>query len=264
MKKTAIAILLLSLWSLQGFGQQQLLMADDRVSAIDTVWVFTPKSYRQNQEYPIVYMLHGYSGNYRQWHEIMDAAQYAEGYQMIIVCPDGFYNSWYFNSPLKPKSQFADFFFEVLIPRIENQYRIDTANRFITGLSMGGHGAFYLFLRQPELFRSAGSTSGVMDLRGSAGSFGLDEHLGESKENEDRWLSFSVVGNIDKFKMAEKELIFDCGTEDPFYQWNKVFYEKCLENKVPVTFISRPGKHDWNYWKQSIKSHFEFFQARIR
>ncbi|MEQ9423504.1 MAG: alpha/beta hydrolase family protein [Cyclobacteriaceae bacterium] len=244
-------------------SQDQILINDNRIPATDTVWVFTPESYSENVALPIVYLLHGYSGNYRQWHDMIDAQQYANNYNMVVVCPDGFYNSWYINSPLKTESQYADFFFETLIPKVESSYKINQGNRFITGLSMGGHGAFHLFTENPEMFRSAGSTSGVMDIRGSKGLFELAEHFGKYEENNDRWLAFSAVGNIDSFKKAGKEIIFDCGTEDPFYRWNKDFYELCLQEKVPVTFISQPGKHDSDYWKKSIRSYFEFFKTNM-
>lgn len=263
MKKVTLISLLMIL-AFRVFSQDQILITDSRIPATDTVWVFIPETYDDTLKYPVVYMLHGYSSDFRQWDQIMDAQQYADNYQMIIVCPDGFYNSWYFNSPLLENSQYADFFFKRLIPEVEKDYGIDINNRFITGLSMGGHGAFHLFLSDPDSFRSAGSTSGVMDLRNSSGLFELTAHLGEFEMNKELWYSFSAVGNINKFKETGKELVFDCGTEDPFYQWNNEFYELCLESKLPITFISRPGKHDWEYWKRSIKTHFEFFETKVK
>ncbi len=260
--KKLIPLLFLLVLGQELQGQDQILISSHLIPDTDTVWVFTPSDYAEGQKYPVVYMLHGYSSDYQQWHKIMDAVKYANDYDIIIVCPDGFYNSWYINSPRKSESQFASYFFEKLIPAIEEKYAADTENRFVTGLSMGGHGAFHLFSLRPDLFKSAGSTSGVMDLRGSAGLFELHEYLGEYEENQDLWLSVSAIGNIEKFKNANKELIFDCGTEDPFFRWNMDFYRKALEANVPVTFISQPGKHEWDYWEKSIKAHFEFFKAK--
>ncbi len=244
-------------------AQEKVLLSDTRIPATDTIWVFIPETYDPQQKYPAVYMLHGYSSNYQQWHKIMDAQRYANDYNMIIICPDGFYNSWYFNSPLKANYQYSDFFFEVLTKSIEDKFSVDVSNRFITGLSMGGHGAFHLFLQRPSYFRSAGSTSGVMDLRGSAGLFELHEHLGPYEENKDLWLKMSAVGNIDKLISNDKELIFDCGTEDPFFKWNMDLFQIILEQGIPITFISQPGKHDWDYWGKSIRAHFEFFERQI-
>lgn len=247
----------------KGYSQDQLLLSGKDIPAVDTVWIFTPESYDSKKSYPVVYMLHGYSGNYKQWDEIMNAQNYADEYDLIIVCPDGFFNSWYINSPKLENSQYSDFFFNKVIPEVESAYNINATNRFITGLSMGGYGAFHLFIHKPDMFRSAGSTSGVLDLRSSPTAYELPDHLGKMDENNHRWLSFSAIGNIDEFKEIGKELIFDCGTEDPFYDSNKLFYEKCLEKNIPVTFISRPGDHSWGYWKDAIQYHFEFFKNKM-
>jgi len=263
--KSLLSTLWLLLAAVNCYAQDELLLNGDHIPGIDTTWVFTPDTYQANDgSYPVVYLLHGYSSNFRQWHQIMNAQDYANRYQMVLVCPDGFYNSWYINSPNLSDSQFSDFFFEALMTEIESNYRIDPTKRFITGLSMGGHGAFHLFSLRPELFASAGSTSGVMDLKGSAGLFELIEHLGRLEDNEAQWLSFSAIGNLDQIAESKKELIFDCGTEDPFYRWNQQFYELCLERKIPVTFISQPGQHDWDYWAKSIRAHFDFFSAKLK
>jgi S-formylglutathione hydrolase FrmB len=53
-----------------------------------------------------------------------------------------------------------------VVHKIDNTYRTinDRKGRFITGLSMGGHGAMYLSAKHPELFSAAGSMSGVADM----------------------------------------------------------------------------------------------------
>jgi S-formylglutathione hydrolase FrmB len=263
MKKPASLIFMLLILGYAS-AQKQYVLIYDKIPAPDTVWVFSPVNYDPDQSYPVVYMLHGYSSDYRQWHKIMNAQDYADRFQMIIVCPDGFYDSWYLNSPGRKNSQFIDFFFEKLVTTIENEFKTDPMNRFITGLSMGGHGALHLYLRNPDFFNRAGSTSGVMDLRAIDQLFGINEHLSDLEGNEELWLSLSAMGNMAKFKEIGREIILDCGTEDPFHKGNKAFYEKCLEEKIPVTFISQTGKHDWDYWEKSIDAHFRFFDSNRR
>src|SRR4026207_2027803 len=64
--------------------------------------VITPDSYKKNKNgYPVVYLLHGHSGDYSNWIKKVPAIkQYVDRYQLIIVCPDGHYSSWYFDSPV--------------------------------------------------------------------------------------------------------------------------------------------------------------------
>ncbi len=45
-------------------------------------------------------MLHGHSGDYKQWSEIVDLKYYANKYNFLIVCPDGNFDSWYVDSPI--------------------------------------------------------------------------------------------------------------------------------------------------------------------
>ena len=54
-----------------------------------------------------------------------------------------------------------------LISTIDKQYNTLAKNtsRAITGLSMGGHGAFYLAFRHPDIWGAAGSMSGGVDIR---------------------------------------------------------------------------------------------------
>lgn len=246
-------------------AQESLILNPIYIPSADTTWIFTPKDYAtSNKKYPVVFMLHGWSANYKQWNSIINCQKFADGYGFILVCPDGFFDSWYINSPKKTLGQYADFFFKNLVPTIKQNYaKVDDKNMFITGLSMGGHGALYLFMHDPEVFKAAGSTSGLMDLRTEATSFGLMKLLGTPDADYANWYKFSAINNVAKLANIGKEIIFDCGTEDKFYATNLQFRQKCDENKVKATFIAQPGKHEKPYWKKSIKQHFDFFKRII-
>ena len=63
--------------------------------------VITPNNYIKTKQYPVVYLLHGYAGNYADWiTKAPSITSYSDEYNLIIVCPDGDYNSWYFDSPV--------------------------------------------------------------------------------------------------------------------------------------------------------------------
>jgi len=249
-------------------AQKQFVIDSPHISKADTVWIFTPAGYADNtsKTYPLVYLLHGWSGTYHQWNDIMDCQRYADEYGFIIVCPDGLYDSWYINSPANPRSQYADFFFSDLMPFVNELYRVDSANVFITGLSMGGHGALYLFEQKPALFCSAGSLSGVLDLKPSRNDYRISDYLGLHSENsgEAELKAYSVSGNIDKIARSGKEIIFSCGTSDPFYGVNNEFRKACDAEKINATYITGPGAHNYAYWKSEIGSHFEFFRTKIK
>lgn len=244
-------------------AQVQHILKSANLEKNDTVWVFTPSDYHTNNStnYPIIFMMHGWSGNYHQWNDIMDCQSYADKYSYIVVCPDGLYDTWYMNSPALENSQYFDFFFEELVPKIFKEYKIDRNNVFITGLSMGGHGALYLFAQKPELFKSAGSISGVLDLSESSDEYGIKTHMGLTHNEKDKaiLMKYSVIGNIDKIAKTEKEIVFSCGTDDQFYEINNEFRKKCDEVDIKAVYISAPGGHNYEYWKDAIKYQFLFF-----
>lgn len=268
MKKNLLSLLIVVVLVSGLAAQKQHVLSSKHISKADTVWVFTPVDYSSDSAeiYPLIYLLHGWSGSYHQWNDIMDCQNYADRYGFIIVCPDGLYDSWYINSPAIKESQFADFFFLDLFPFVAKNYRVDTKNVFITGLSMGGHGALYLFEQKPDLFRSAGSISGVLDLTNSRNNYRISEYLGLKSDISDEMTlkAYSVIGNIDKITGSGKEIIFSCGVDDPFYKVNNEFRVKCDEIKTDATYISNPGTHNYPYWKSNIGSHFEFFTKQIQ
>ena len=135
--------------------------------------------------YPVLYLLHGYSGSYMTWQrDVTDLRPLADAYGMIIACPDG-ENSWYWDSPLDPASQFETFVSQEFPDWIDAHYPTipSREGRAITGLSMGGHGALWTALRHKDRFGAAGSTSGGVDIRPFPDSWEMKKQLGELKEN---------------------------------------------------------------------------------
>lgn len=260
--KHLLIVLITTFFCLSAFAQKQLVFNSKNLPRADTVLVYTPKNMNADKKLPVVFLLHGYSGNYKQWNSIMDAQKYADDFGYILVCPDGLFNSWYLNSPAKSNWQWESFFFDELMPKINAEFPVDKSNVFITGLSMGGHGALYLFLKQPELFKSAGSTSGGVDLR-TIGEYGVPELLGNPSADSNIRLQYSVIGNIEKLKGSKKQIIFDCGNDDFFYEINNALKEKCDSLKINATYTTQPGSHNSAYWKKSIKQQFAFFKRIV-
>ena len=245
-------------------AQDQLVLPSERLPGNDTIWVFKPADYHINQLYPTVYLMHGLGGKYSSWSNLVNLQNYADKYRFIIVCPDGFNDSYYLNSPLIKNSQFETFFIQELYPYILKKYAIDSSKIFISGLSMGGTGAFYIFLRNPQLFLSAASTSGVFDLNLTGSRYkSLSRLLGPYNSNKKRFDKYSVINLLDNLKGSDKQILFDCGTKDPFYKCNNDFRQKCDELGINATYISQPGSHNSRYWKKAIKQHFNFFNSLI-
>lgn len=260
----ALVTLLVVFISIASKAQEMIVLDSKYLKTADSCWIFKPKNYVQNASYPAVFLLHGHSANYKSWSNLADLQKLATDYNFIIVCPDGLSKSWYINSPKQSGWQYESFFIKELLPYLSEKLNIDRQKLFITGASMGGHGAMWLFLKHPDVFLSAGSISGVLNLRHSGfKKTTLADLLGEYSEENKSFDDYSVVNHLESIKGSNKEIIFDCGTEDYLYIANKKFREKCDELKIKATYTARPGAHTGGYWAESILEHFKFFNALL-
>jgi len=94
-------------------------------------------------------------------------SKYADRYDFIIVCPDGNYSNWYMDSPVDSSFRYETYMARELLQWVDEHYKTirSREGRAITGLSMGGHGAFYLAFRNQDTFGAAGSMSGGVDIK---------------------------------------------------------------------------------------------------
>jgi len=259
MKKLSLGLFIYFLIVQMTMAQQTFRLSPKNIPYTDSTLVFLPQQYSKEttKKFPLLFMLHGWSGNYKQWKSVTNLQDYADKYGFVIVCPDGLYDSWYINSPKIPQQQYATFFFEELYPYLLQNYRIDTQNIFITGLSMGGYGAFSLFLQKPEMFKAVAATSALFDLSLFCKRFGLTKTLGGFEA--ETWKKYSIIEQLKLWEGKNKPIFFDCGTSDVFYESNVKFHQECKELGLQVNFESGAGNHDKNYWKKSVALHFEFF-----
>ena len=140
--------------------------------------VYLPPSYNEDstRRYPVVYLLHGFTGNSSGWvnvnpfytptvperfENLLKAGQCGE---MILVFPDGYCalgGSQYVNS--SATGRYEDYIIQDLIPYIDSHYRtLGDEARGVAGKSSGGFGAVRLALRYPDLFKAFASHAGDM------------------------------------------------------------------------------------------------------
>ncbi|MBB3840572.1 S-formylglutathione hydrolase FrmB [Runella defluvii] len=217
--------------------------------------VLTPDSYDGSKEFPVVYLLHGYSGNYADWIKKAPVMQrMADVYQTIIVCPDGAFSSWYWDSPVDPTMRYETYVSSELVSWIDGRYKTikSREGRGITGLSMGGHGALYLAFKHQDVFGTAGSMSGGVDIRPFPNNWDMAKRLGKYAEAPELWEKNTVINLLHLLTPNSLALIIDCGSDDFFYRVNNNLHDKLLERNIPHDYISRPGGHNWPYWNNAI------------
>lgn len=225
--------------------------------------VIKPNSYsKHGKKFPAVYLLHGYSGNYSNWiTKVPDLKNEVDIYQCLIVCPDGNFSSWYFNSPIDSTYRYETYIATEVVNYIDEHYKTiaDNKHRVISGLSMGGHGGLFIGLRHSDIFGAAGSMSGGVDLLESKNKFDIAKRIGDTLTNAKQWHDLSVINLIEQYPHTNLKIIFDCGDKDIFIASNRKLHEKMLLLKIPHDYTERPGKHNWNYWRNSISFQLLYF-----
>jgi putative tributyrin esterase len=243
--------------------------------------VVLPTSYANNKTvYPVLYLLHGGSGHFRDWltstPDKMLVKNLADKYNLIIVMPEGETFGWYLDSSFDPTNKFETHIINEVIPKIDGTYRTVKSNkgRVITGLSMGGHGAMYLSTRHPNMFCAAGTMSGAMDMNYT--KFRVNEDfakslkdrfqklLGTTDPSNEVYVNNSIVNMIDTIKKNGLSIIIDCGVDDFLIEANRELHRRLVYNNTPHDYTERPGGHTWTYWENSLPYHLLFFQKILK
>lgn len=229
--------------------------------------IVLPGRYQNTKKsYPVVYLLHGWSGSYRDWPTNMNLKPLSDRYGFIIVCPDGGYAGWYLDSPLKKDSQYETYIAQEVVDYIDNNYRTiaDANGRFLCGLSMGGHGAFTLLAKYPERFAGAGCMSGAMAFSSGDRRAGLADILGDYKTNQKLWEENSALFLSKRLTNQQKAILIDCGVDDFLHEANVQLHQKLLDLKIDHDYFERPGAHTWEYWTNALEYHLLFFKKNLK
>lgn len=246
-------------------------------SSVDTVNVYSnsmhksykcvvvkPDSYKnKNLLFPTVYLLHGYSGSYSNWiTKVPQIKKYADDYQLILVCPDGAYSSWYFDSPVDTAMRFETYISKELPQFIEATYHTvkDRKARAISGLSMGGHGGLFLGFRHADYFGACGSMSGALVIDYITKGYDVEKRLGDTTTNRQYYRDLSIMKEMENYPKDSLAVIMDCGTDDFIVTMSRMVHQKMLSLKIPHDYIERPGKHDWLYWGTAVQYQLLYFK----
>ena len=255
------------------------IISSENINAadVDTVSIFSNKMKREIKcvvikpeqyskkvaAFPVVYLLHGYSGSYNNWVKKVPALiTYASNMNVIIVCPDGGFSSWYFDSPIDSTYQYETFISTELVNYVDANYKtIKNLNaRALTGLSMGGHGGIYVGLQYPQTFGAIGSMSGALDASLIKQGYQVEKRLGDTTTFAQNWKTHSTFTMVDTIKLTNQKIIVDCGTEDFVLGFNEELHKRFMKRKIKHDYILRPGKHDWAYWSNAVYYQLVFFR----
>ena len=279
---TFVVICSFSLFAQTGKVFESLEFESKLVSYPVEYSVYLPPDYESsNRNYPILYLLHGYSDDETGWIQFGEANTIADKgiangdfSSCIIVMPDGKV-SWYANS-FDGKDPWEDMFVKEFIPFIEKEYRVRSKKEFraIAGLSMGGYGALILSMRNTDLFSSCvAMSSGTFTDEEMISNDAYDRYFGDiygPKERErvsDYYKSYSplhLIETVDLEKLKSIRFYIDCGDDDFLYKGNSALHVKMRDLGIPHEYRVRDGIHSWSYWRTGLFDGLVFISDKFR
>jgi enterochelin esterase-like enzyme len=215
-------------------------------------YVYTPPGYdpRGKREYPVLYLLHGFSDDASGWtavgraHVILDnLIEQGKAKPMLVVMPLGYGApeilhlgfGAFRHEELRDRNfaKFKEALLTEVIPQVESAYLVkkDRNSRAIAGLSMGGAESLLTGLTSLDKFAWIGAFS----------SGGVPEDFDKSFPGLDA-----------KANSQLRLLWIACGTEDRLIEINRKF-RGWLESKgVHHTDVETPGMHTWMVWRRNL------------
>jgi len=232
--------------------------------------VILPMSVKAGQRLPMVYLLHGSGGEFKDWSNYSDVARFAES-GLILVMPEGAV-SYYTNAVDPPEDRYEDYIVKDLIADVESKFPAATgrSNRAIVGVSMGGFGAVKIALRYPDLFAFAGGISSAIDVPRRAFTI---KRLQQSRHYE------SIFGpsgsqtrrDNDPFTLARTTnpdmppyFFLTCGEQEGLLPANREFAALLAQRHLQSAFHTVPGNHDWNQWNAWLPALFQSLFDHIK
>jgi S-formylglutathione hydrolase FrmB len=231
--------------------------------------VVLPSSIAAGHKLPVVYLLHGLGGSFRDWTNYSNVATFAAG-GLILVMPEGD-SSYYVNSAQRPQNRYEDYIVNDLISEVEGKFPAahGRPNRAIVGISMGGFGAVNLSFRHPELFVFAGALSPAVDAPTRPFSLTRIGHWREHSAIFGAWGSktrrdndpFVLVRSLDPTRAPY--VFLSCGEKEGFLRANRRFAALLGRYHFRYEFHPVPGGHDWNQWNQRLPDVFRSLSEHL-
>jgi putative tributyrin esterase len=231
--------------------------------------VVMPQSIAGGKNLPVVYLLHGGGGNFRDWSNYSDVASFAEN-GLILVMPEGD-ESYYTNSAERPQDRYEDYITKDLIDDVEGRFPAakNRMSRAIIGISMGGFGAVKLALKYPELFVFTGGLSSALDVPTRPFSFKRYSQWKHHRSIFGPW-NGSIQQANDPFVLARTAdpaqapyLFLTCGDEEGLLGTNRKFAELLETRHFRYEFHVVKGAHNWDQWNRQLAACFRRIFERL-
>lgn len=239
------------------------------------------------QRLPVLYLLHGYGGDRRQWvasgqiEQMLDAAIGQGLLPPVIAVMPSAENSWYVDSgAFGGPGDYETAIVRDLVSEIDRRYatRRDRGGRAIAGLSMGGFGALRIAFRHPERFGAVAALSPAIWKPGAHswthGPAALEPEVAAAKfERTTAKEGFDAAVMAEQVPFAElpetdwrgqpPRIMLTVGDDDYFEHYDgtlEMFLDLRAAGMKPELRVT-DGGHDWDHWRPQAAEVLKFFGA---
>lgn len=238
-----------------------------------------------DRSWPVLYLLHGGGGSYRDWTDSSDVEELTAPLDVIVAMPDSgpgaTYVDWAFARPDGSRPQYETYITQLLPAFLRTAYRADD-RAAVAGLSAGGFGAMSYAARHPDRYRAVASFSGNLDTRdgdefgpwlSAIPTFALESTfpLGDPVTQEVRWRGHNPLdlvpnlagvdvyvsggnGNLGPLSMPTETpdfLTLESSTE----RRSRSFAARAEALAIPVTtHFYGDGTHTFRYWNRELSA----------
>ena len=233
---------------------------------VDTT-MYVPEQCKGLSGVPVIVLLHGVYGSHWSWalnagahvslQEMMDDSMIAP---FVLVMPsDGLWG----DGSAYVKQDEADYEAWVAqelpaLVRGEVACVDDDSQYFVSGLSMGGWGALWLGIRNPDVFSGISAHSAITS---------LTEMKQFVEEDWSAWIDKNPVHSIVELLKMNKDRMppmrFDCGTSDPLLEGNRQLNTYLKASGRDFIYEEFEGGHEWPYWETHVKQSYQFFNQLL-
>ena len=219
-----------------------------------------PGYHEQPKCCPVLYLLHGSGHTPRSvLAEVCPQEHVALLGEVVFVIPDG-EQGWWLDSPVVSDSQYGQSVLE-LVRYVDRRYRTAASRtaRGVCGFSMGGYGAMLLAAQHPEVFGSASSLLGPLDIAQMYPDYYrlrllLGSHLSTWQSYNPTLLAASLARTSLKF----------CTAEEAFDRPQNVAFAEALRAPgITFEYDIHAGGHDTAFVRKHIAAHFGFHRAYL-
>lgn len=260
--------------TLPGAGHvERCKMNSDILGVAKDFSVYLPNGYDQGEkQYPVLYLLHPAGGTHEIWitkgylpQIADDAINSGVALPMLVVMPDAsgngeFHLGQHLGFFSVPGWDYESYFHKELIPLIDSEFRTLDGKHgcAIAGASMGGEAAIAYAQKNPEIYGTSCSLSGILGHPEQSKMAHTDKDYAASliANNPTAFVNYATPEVVERLKSVR--WYADCGDRDFFYEGNVDFFLAMKGKSIPIEYRMRSGVHGWYYWVTGFAQVFQF------